>query len=453
MLALGLALSIAGCSRQAHPLHERELLETVPARARVIVSLNLDALLKSAACKSADGKISLTKDLTRLIQLTDSASLPLLGAVAQSGDVADLRRVVIIADTMGLIVTAPLRSELRKDPAEDLNVKGAPTYLSQLLGDIEVIDHPDGVSMARSSAQVWWTSGVHVPMGHVVDYVVGEADRDPISAHQESAAFLERTSQAKAIVRCPLPINPLGEPIDAVYAELRLADRSLSLSVWGLRSGSKASPLAAMPAVDPAALGEMPPGMMAYAAAGVNDILPMALKRMSEDWPLATRIGVGAVIDVMNTDGGTIALGIAPGGSAESIRRMDLDSWLVKGVIPVDPDKGYDAAELIDMLSAGKLHSRADSVYLEVANYDLDAFEISTQADIYGTPKAVVYASVPYNHQAMKAFRLRNGYTLDFLAYESEATAVLTVHGPASYILPAAIADALTIISRQKGQN
>ena len=100
---------------------------------------------------------------------------------------------------------------------------------------------------------------------------------------------------------------------------------------------------------------------------------------------------------------------------------------------------------LISILSAGKLHSRADSVYLEVAGYDLDAYEITSQGDIYGSPKAVVYASIPYNHQAMRAFRLKNGYTLDFYASDSEATAVLTIHGPASYILPAAISDALTL--------
>lgn len=452
MLALGLVLSIAGCGRSADPLHERELLETIPAKARVIASLNLDALLKSAACKSADGSITLTKDLTRLIQLTDSASLPLIRAVAQSGDVADLRRVVVVADTMGLIITAPVRGELRVAPEDDQNVKGAPIYLSPLVGDLEVIDLPDGVSMARSSSQVWWTTNAHVPIGQIVDYVVAMADHDPVSDYEASAAFLERTSQAKVIVRCHVPRNPLGDPIDAIYAEMRLADRSLSVSVWGLQSGHKASPLSSMPAVDPQALIDMPPGMIAYAAAGVNDILPIVLKHMSESWPLATRIGVGAVIDVMHTDGGTIALGIAPGGSAESIRRFDLDSWLVKGVMPVDPEKGYDAAELIEMLSAGKLHSRADAVYLEVAGYDLDAYEMTSQGDIYGEPKAVVYASVPYNHQVMKALRLRNGYTLDFSASDSEATAVLTVHGPASYILPAAIADAITIILRQNAK-
>lgn len=453
MLAFGLTLSIVGCGRQAHPFRDRELLETVPASAHVIVCLDLDALLKSSACGSLDGSITLTKELSTLIALTDSASLPMIKAVAQSGNFADLRRVVVIADTMGLIVTAPLREELRKLPEEDLDVKVAPTYPSPLLGDVEVIDLPGGVSMGRGATQVWWVKDCHVPVGHAIDYVVAAADRDAIAAHEESAAFLERSSQAKAIVKCHVAHNPLGEPFDAVYAEMRLADRSLTIGVWCLEGGEKVSPLAYVPPVDPVALSEMPPGMIAYAAAGVNDLLPVAIKQMSEAWPLATRIGLGAVIDVMHTDGGTIAVGIAPGGSAESIRRMDLDSWLVKGVMPVDPDKGYDAAELIGLLSGGRLHSRADSVYIEVASYDLDAYEVVSQGDIYGSPKAVVYASVPYNHQVMKAFRLRNGYTLDFYAIDSEATAVLTVHGPASYILPAAISDAITIIKRRKGKN
>jgi len=448
--AFGLMLSMAGCRPKAQPLHERELLETVPARARVVASLDLDALLKSAACGSSDGSITLTKDLDRLIALTDSASLPLIKAVALGGNFADLRRVVVIGDTMGVIVTAPVREELRKLPEEDLNVRSAPTYLSPLLGDIEVINQPDGVSMARSSSQVWWVKDCPMPLGHVVDYVVGEADRDAVSDHEASVAFLQRSAQAKAIVRCAVSHNPLGEPFDAICAEMRLANRSLTMAMWGMFRGEKVSVLADMPAVDPVALTEMPPGMIAYAAAGVNDILPVAIRKMSESWPLATRIGVGAVIDVMHTDGGTMAVGVAPGGSAESIRRMSLDSWLVKGVMPVDPDKGYDAAELISYLGAGRLYSRADSLYLEVAGYDLDAYEITSQGDIYGSPKAVVYASIPYNHQAMKAFRLKNGYTLDFYASDSEATAVLTVHGPASYILPAAISDALIIAQARR---
>ncbi len=438
-------LSMAGCRPKADPLHERELLETVPAQASVIVCLDLDALLKSAACRSHDGSISLTKDIKRLIEYTDSASLPMIEAVASSGNFADLRQVIIVGDTMGVIVTAPLRPELRKLPEKDLDVRSAPTYLSGLVGDIEVVSQPGGVCMARSSAQVWWVKDCAMPLGHVVDYAVGEADRDPVSAHAEMSSFLQRSAQAKAILKCDVPRNPLGDPFDAVYAELRLADRSLNMAFWGLRDGEKVAPLAALPAIDPVALSEMPPGMIAYAAVGVNDILPRAIKQMSGSWPLATRIGVGAVTDVMHTDGGTMAIGVAPGGSAESIRRLSLDSWLVKGVMPVDPDKGYDAAELISILSAGKLHSRADSVYLEVAGYDLDAYEITSQGDIYGSPKAVVYASIPYNHQAMRAFRLKNGYTLDFYASDSEATAVLTIHGPASYILPAAISDALTL--------
>lgn len=445
-------MSMMACHK-AEPLRERELLETVPARVRVIASVDFDALLKSSGCRSNSGRISLTKDLTRLIELTDSSALPLIKAVAQSGHLVDLRQVYVMADTLGVILTAPIHESLRRLPEEDINVKGAPTYLSPLLGEIEVIVDADGISVARSASQVWWIKDCLGPVGHILDYLVEEADRDPVSDHQDIVDLLCRPSQAKAIVRCDVLPNPLGEPIDAVFAELRLSNRSLALTMWGLRAGEKAAALMAMPAIDPMALSDMPPGMMAYAAVGVNDILPIAIKQMSESWPLATRIGVGAVIDVMNTDGGTMAIGVAPGGSAESIRNLSIGNWLMKAVMPVDPDKGDDAAELISMLSAGKLFSRSDSVYLEVGSYDLNAYEITTQGDIYGEPKAVVYASIPYNHQAMKAFRLRNGYTLDFYATDSEATALLTVHGPASYILPALISDAITIINLQKDKN
>ncbi|MCM1451944.1 MAG: hypothetical protein NC102_06775 [Clostridium sp.] len=452
VIYLAAALLLLGCGRK-EALRERELLETVPAKAKIVACVNLDALLKSAACRSNGGRITLTKDIERLVGMADTMALSLLRAVAQSGNVADLSRVVILGDTMGIMVTAPVREELRMHPEADVRAKDAPIYMSPLLGEMEVVNSADGVSHARTASQMWWVADCGLPMGQAVDYVVGAADADPITKHEAAYLFLERAAQCKAIVNCDIPNNPLGEPIEAVYAELRLSDRSISLSMWGLRDGHPAAALRDMPAVDPAALSEMPPGMIAYAAAGVNEILPEAIKQMSETWPLASRIGVGAVIDVMHTDGGTLAIGAAPGGSAETIRRMDLESWLVKCAIPVDPDKGYDAAELIDFLSGGKLHTRVDSVYLEVGSYDLDAYEVVSQGEIYGAPKAVAYASIPYNHQAMKAFRLKNGYTLDFSATGAEATAVLTVHGPASYILPAMISDALTLLSRRNGKN
>lgn len=450
--AIGLIISSVSCHK-AEPLRERGVLETIPARARVVACVDFDALLKSSGCRSNSGSISLTKDLSRLIEIVDSSALPIIKAVAQSGGVADLKQVYLIADTLGVIFTAPIHDNLRKQPEDDINVKGAPTYLSPLLGEIEVIDMGDGVGMARSGSQIWWVKDCPVPLGHIIDYIVGEADLDPISDSEGIVELLMRPAQAKVIAKCNVRPNPLGDPFDAVYAELRLANRSVAVTSWALRNGERVEALWRMPAVDPTALLDMPPGMMAYAAVGVNDILPIAIKQMSESWPLATRIGVGAVIDVMNTEGGTMAIGVAPGGSAESIRNLSLDNWLVKAVMPVDPEKGDDAAELISILSAGKLFSRADSVYLEVAGYDLNAYELTSQGDIYGDPKAVAYMSIPYNHQAMKAFRLRNGYTLDFYATDSEATALLTVHGPASYILPALISDAITIANLQKAKN
>ncbi|MCC8112781.1 MAG: hypothetical protein LIP03_02065 [Bacteroidales bacterium] len=434
--ALVCALSIAAWSCQSSM--PPSFADTIPARSDAIIAADLDQLLKMAGCGSKGGAITLTKDLQDLLVRIDSNALRGVEAIAQQGSWLDLKNTYACRKSPDLpwVLTA----EVKED------VELPPHYITASKSDI--LDRaflyritPD-VTLVATEQQAWFISG---------DSAVARVERLVLSAAESSVGnnpalkdFFDGTPQLKARFKVDGADNPAGDPYDEVRVTLSVRERTLLLNGTSYNKGAAVNPLARLQAIDPEALEWMPNGCVAAIGAGVS---PKLLKKLLKLWggEPKTNLAIEALIAMMDAQGGTVAIGAAPGGSAETIRRLTLRNWMLKAMLPLG-EKAEPAAMLINKFIDG-LYSETVDDYLAITNYDPEDYPSEYDAwpsTAYGS-KALLTATVPYKSQTMKALRFKNGYELRVVAPDSSFNATLRLLGSGDYLLPAIIRDSRQI--------
>lgn len=433
IFAIFLTLVTAGCSHQ----RQRTLLETIPATASAIIHANADHALKMAGCHSRNGSITLSPDIELLLRHSEEAR-DLLSESARLGSVLDLANLYAFRCDSCWTLTAPIREKTSPlMQGRRCKVRG--------LGRAYATNRA-GVSVLATEQQAWLGWCTSDTLATRLERILAAADKASVSQFAPISGFLpEEGPLARGYLAMPLVHNPLGQDYNALLVTVDGSDRAMWAKCTMLRNGFKIDAADSLQLIDTCVLDWMPGGTMASFAIGVGRGAVTRLMPWGRQFPLASQLAVNAISALADPDGGTIALGVAPGGSAETIKKLSVDNWLFKAMLPV-ADKGEDIADIINHVTNDRLYSESDSTYLAITNYDPEAYP--SDYCVEPIPDAVMQArlSIGYRSEVMKAFRLSAGYLLEAWAADSALHARIKVHGPAQYMLPGLLHDLNAII-------
>ncbi len=425
-------LALVGCTTTTK---QRALLDTIPASSEYVAGANLDLLLKMAACPSYGGAITLSSDINHLIAKTDTSALALLQSVAELGYCLDLERAYAFHYSGHLIFTAPRKNNVDlRGPVDKMKIVS--------LGSVETVPLPRGTTLVATHRQGWIASGSPEAVAELIDQAVKAADKSSIASASEVTKLLSGKETLKAYAIIPKDIqNPFGQNATAALLRLDVRDRAIEMQVEFEGEGSSGCPFSELAPIDEGAFFEAPLGAVAYLGIGLGPNTISRLGPLRKRLPFTSQLAVDAVVSLCDPEGGTLSIAAAPGGNAETIKKFNLDNWLVRAWLPMG-DKAEDAAKLINKFAPENLHCYALDSALAITSYDIDNYP--EEEDLPSPPanaRVWVYAQVPYNSPLMRALNLSNGYQLEAYATACEIRTNLRIMGQAQYILPALIRD------------
>lgn len=426
-----LLVAMASCSAP----RQRDILDTIPSTSEYVMNINIDAILKKAGCDKRQGIFILTPELTSLIARADSSALALLLAVVDQGYCLDLTQVYAVKCMDKWMMTAPRipMSELRGEP-ERIRIPS--------LGTCQSLDLGMGYTLIANEMQVWIGHDESSMLSAQLDKMIIAADLEPLSAKTTIVEYVLGEADLKCYYRIPDDFtNPLGGKIMAALTKLNLSERMMELNMEFIGSNSPAAPFSGLPPIESLHLQGMPLGTIAYLAIGIGPQTLSNLEPLRRGLPFATQLALNALIALSDPEGGTISLGLAPGGSAETIKKLSLENWLVRAKLPMG-EKAVDAAELINKFSTDNLYCYAEDDALAITSYDIDDYP-SEQQDVMlpADARIWIWAQIPYRSQIMKALSIGNGYQLELCATENKVRSTLNILGPVQFLLPALIRD------------
>lgn len=428
IIALSIVCMAAGCSHRK----DRTLLETIPATASAIIHADADRMLKMAGCQSRNGSITLSADIESLLRRAGEMR-ELLAEGARLGSELDLTRLYAFYCDSSWLLTAPVTAEPSQlGQGKSCKVQG--------LGRAYATDR-GVVSVLATRRQAWLGRCAADTLAAKLGHIITAADKASARLYAPVGRFLSQEGPlAAAYIAMPLVRNPLGQDFNAILLAVDASDRAMWATCSMLRNGFKIDATDSLQLIDTAVLGSMPGGTVASAAVGLGTGTIARLMPWGRQFPLASQLVVNTISALADPGGGTIALGIAPGGSAETIKKLTADHWLFKAVLPV-ADKGEDIGTIINHVINDKLYSESDSAYLTITNFDPESYPSDYCVETISDAVMQARVSIDYRSQVMKAFGLSAGYLLEAWAADSTLHAMVKVQGPVQYLLPGLLRD------------
>lgn len=402
---LCLALCLAACKEAPQ---SDDILDFIPADARMIVRADLDALLKLAGSQSSHGAITLAPDLDKALRrvLTpDQADV--LRRTAALGSVADISHAFLFVEPANgmLVAAAPLKPGAHAD---------APTLEGIVWVHDSAIDTDSLVSSAAAHP----------------------ASRNPIAREAANADGI-----ASGILSIPEAMShPAGDDFDAVAFAVDIADRSISLKARAALGDAWVDPFSRLQPIDISSLRGLPAAPALAVAVGLGPEAVAAIEPMVRPSGLPMRMVCKALFSSIAA-GGTFAIEAAPGGNAETIRNLSTDNWIIEALLPAGNNSGLLATLIGSQL--GQFEAEPEEGAVRIRNFETDEdTEMSDPwAFIADGDLAAASLYIPYGSETAKAFGLRNGYGSRLTAADSALHASLRVMGSAPYILPAVLQD------------
>lgn len=415
-------------------------LDSIPAQSSGIVAIDLDQALKMTGCGSKGGVISLTPDLSNLLERVDTNALFFTQAIAAQGHWLDLSQTYALKmpNSSQWIWTAPVREEMSMPSNYSSATKSEILHRAYFY---PISSHTTMVAIENQAFFLKPDSAIKR-----IEELVTMSRTSSLGNNPHLKEFFQGTPQVKARFMINQNDNPAGQPFDEIRATLTIRERTLALRAAAYLKSSPVNPISQLLPIDPEALDWMPNGCIAAAAIGVSPQVLLDASKMVHNMQPNTHLALNTLIAMLDAHGGTISLGAAPGGNAETIKNLTLENWQLKSMLPMG-EKAEPAAMIIDKFVEG-LYSETVDDYLAITNYNPEDYPSEYDAwpaTVFGA-KALLTATIPYKSQTMKALKFKNGYEFKIVAADSMAQTTLRLLGTGDYLAPAMVRDALQII-------
>jgi len=397
-----LSIISAGCGRHQKKVHSG-LLDAVPAEAQTIIvadlyecAAHIGLRIASEGIVSDDGKNADLEALPRNI----SGPIALLAQYRHS---VDLSHVAIFSDSASQSVI----------------------FTAMRIAGTELNDLPDDpqVALFSDDSRVWVAAKPFDAAS--LDSIKAHASVLAIADCRSDCEFFSDYQPVRARVSVPEFRNEAGDDFSFVYASSRVDENNITVRLSFTDSlGSKADPFSRLSPIDENVYSYLPTATLATVAIGADrNTFRSILSNYGGFIPLRQRMAAELSSGFLCDSAATLAVGFAPGGSAETISDFSLDTWVFTSLLPIDIDRTEDFIDIIDKITRGALLCDIAGPYLAVSNSSL---EMVASGDDYGTTpsesKIRLQAVVPYRSELMKALKLEQGMSLDIDASHAEVT-------------------------------
>lgn len=392
----------ASCSQHNEKTHSG-LLDAVPASAGTVIVADLYECAAHIGLRiSSEGLVSDDGENADLDALPRNISEP-VALLARNRHSIDLSHVAIFSDSdsKSIIFTA-------------MRIAGT-----------ELNDIPDDsrVAFFSDDSRVWVAAKPFDAAS--LDSVTAHASALAIADIKNDREFFSSYQPMRARVSVPEFRNEAGDDFSFVYASSRVDEDNITIRLSFTDSlGTRVDPFSRLSPIDENVYSYLPQATLATIAIGADrNTFRSILSNYGGFIPLRQRMAAELSSGFLCDSAATLAVGFAPGGSAETISNFTLDTWVFTALLPIDIDRTEDFMDIIDKITRGALLCDIAGPYLAVSNASL---ETVASGDDYGTipseSRIRIQAVVPYRSELMKALKLKRGASLDIDASKAEVT-------------------------------
>lgn len=393
LLIAAIALMLVSCNRSGLPT-DSSLLSSVPADTRAVAVADLYACAREVGLRiSSEGLLDATSSEADLSFVPRNVTEP-IKALARRRHWVDLSHVAIFADsaTGAIVFTA-----MRIDGAETTDENENPH-----------------VAVFVDDNRLWVASKPFDAAD--LDSIAARASRRSVADIRPFSDFLSSYRPVRAALR-PEPFrNVAGDDFTTIFLAAKSEGNMLSVDITYADSlGNKVDPFSRLSGIDENVYSYLPQATVATLAIGADrHTFRSILSNYGGVIPLRQRMAAELSSGFLCDSASTIAVGFAPGGSAETISDFSLKTWVFTALLPIEIDRTEDFIDIIDILTQGSLQCDIAGPYLAVSNASLEQV---ASGDDYGTvpsPSLMrLQGYIPYRSELMKALRLDFGLSLD----------------------------------------
>lgn len=438
---------------------EKELLDTIPADAAVVATVNADRILKRAGCQVKNGVLELTPELERL---SGNASSSRYGECARmlmavSGGI-DMSQMVY-ARRAGLEV---LTFRIVDDEAVENGMEA--------VGMKPVSDRGfDAVRLSQWTLAVDGTQGwlVRADEGDALErlkQMLASAGNDAVSASIPKMRTLTDDEEINIVVNTAgtdtLPVVHHG---DFMCINIAIDDRVIGVDCVNMTAdGTEIAMLGNLADVDAGFLRYMPENYVFAVAMGVMPDMDWSslAEKLSAGMPVGQRAVLSMLVPYLCNIDGTVALAAAPAGAAPAIADINFTTWDVMLMAHMSREIAENIAETV-VTSAEAMGCRTDwdEDVAEVTLPDggelyagyIDGYFVASnrkpESSLYDMfdagfngKQAAASLNIPYGSEVMKAFGLPYGCDIHAGVEGTKAKLRISLNGCSTGILQAVIA-------------
>lgn len=411
------------------------LLDSVPASAAMVASIDADVILTQAGCQLTGDTVILTPELSRI--LSDKAT----GALSAPVEVlSDLRGAVDMSHVILFALEGKENNPLLAAQISDLDLFG--TRMAGMADEAAGTDLLDMYavgdwSVAVAGDRMWCAAMSPSQLAETVTPLLSIKTSDSVASMTGIADFLTGGDAFDFAVR-PSAVNPLsGDSSSSRWSCVsgKIEDSVIGLDFRMMESDGRLMNMAeGMQEVDADFLRYVPQSYVFAAAAGFSpdyrwkEVLGSASLILGP-----ARSSYLSVLDpVLSKIDGTVAFAAGPAAGAPAVARVGLDTWdlLVMVHMPqvdvdnalsmlrsyasmsglkMDTDNNVTVATMPD---GSKIYAGNIDGYLAVSNRELDASGSNAMTDVFLSHQAAMTLNVPAGSEIVKALGLPCGFDL-----------------------------------------
>lgn len=423
---------LTGCGKT-----ERSLIETVPADAKMVMTVNLDKILKNAGCRFNDGNITLSGDLMAIRNTLDNRAGEMADMLMATAPAIDITKIIafITSDNDAIVTFAITNHEL----FNDVIMSTSPNH--DELDGMTVYEFKDHV-VVNGGSQGWMAEDIED-----VTEALEESAKNHFGIYSGIINFIDKPENSLSVaINTPTVISGnknKGGKNDNNWtcATTALSDNLLGIEIATMDADGRRSEFNPYISVlDTDFLRYIPNNTQAAMAIGQIKDIDGLYRIISPILPRDLREQAASILPYIKAVDGTSAIAVNPAAGAGYLADISPETWDFTVMAHMPQSSIESLSSLISMYaSASGIRTTTDGQQSTISlnginiNYgNFDGYFMASTRDIssdnnnsftqaFSGKLAAAVIDIPYNSETMKAFGLPYGI---YLTTSVEDTAI-----------------------------
>lgn len=442
-------LILSGCSKN----HDGNILDTVPADAKAVVTADLDAIVKNAGCKVVNGVVTLSPDLQGLVEKMNNHQQLYVKRIIAIASMVNISHIVFYLDNAGSPV---LTFELTRPELFNVTLSAsAKSYDTE--GDYTVYKMKEGGIVATNGTQGWIADDIDTVIRNV-----NNAQQMPLSTNTAAYEYVNYAST----VTCALSISDKivkdksGNIYKHICGVLNLTDNLIEGEFAMIdQEGNNFDATPYIEPIDANIAKLIPDNSQLVIASGkpadMSQILSNATKYADCDMTTAQIINLlGQAIN------GSMAVAASPAADSQYLFTSPETAWNASAAVQLDSESMEQILSLASLAAlsggvdiyeddvtgqqcldykSGRIFYGSFDDYFAMSTTPIDETNTGAYAEQLNGSLFTVIANVPYNSPIVKALNIPYGFTVTANVLTDRTNVAIRINGSNSSILKSAI--------------